>query len=182
MSCKDLKNIAYDCKAFIGLGGITEAIFVLSNDRKTGADYEVDEETHKYVKLGYDSAAVEFYLTPNTANYAGASAFALETNTYLYNHTFTLVITRREAAKSAAIQVMSEGFQYIDVIYKDANGYVWVIENARLSQDDENSGTAKADNSSYNLTFTAESSHKLYEFPVAIYDTIKDFVPTPPGE
>jgi hypothetical protein len=70
---------------------------------------------------------------------------------------------RREASKSKAIKILSEGQRDLAIIVKDANGKYWYFPFAQLSATAEGSGTAKADGSKYSVTFIAENENLAYE-------------------
>jgi len=62
---------------------------------------------------------------------------------------------------------------------EDANGIFWNFERAQLMTDTGGSGTAKADGSNYEITFTSESEHKAYVVDPTIIAGL--LVMPPPG-
>jgi hypothetical protein len=82
--------------------------------------------------------------------------------------TLTLSFTRREAAKSRALQILGEGNRYLDIIVLDANQKLWNIPLSQLTGGDESTGTAKADGSKYDVTFVAQIDNRPYEVDSSI--------------
>ena len=75
----------------------------------------------------------------------------------------TLLFHRREAAKSRSLQILAEGQRFLDIMYLDANGLYWYIEDAQLDGGAEETGTVRGDGSKYTVTFTAQMDHRPYE-------------------
>ena len=89
-----------------------------------------------------------------------------------YETKVTLVFHRREAAKSRALQILGEGQRYLDIIFLDANGVYWYIDHAQLDGGTEETGTARADGSKYNVTFTAQMDNRPYEISKTLVNSV----------
>jgi hypothetical protein len=108
-----------------------------------------------------DYEAFEF--RRNTGNFTEETAVDFANGSSFVTATITLMFHRREASKSKAIKILSEGQRDLAIIVKDANGKYWYFPFAQLSATAEGSGTAKADGSKYSVTFIAENENLAYE-------------------
>ena len=86
--------------------------------------------------------------------------------------TVNLMIPRREAAKSRALNIMGSGQRYLYGIVKDANGKYWYIPYLQLSSTGEGSGTERKDGSKYSVVLLADSDHLAYEIDSAVVASI----------
>jgi len=158
MSCTTLTAITKGCDN--NIGGIT-AIYINDMDNITSttidsASYMVDAQV-----VSSDYEAFEF--RRNTGNFTEETAVDFANGSSFVTATITLMFHRREASKSKAIKILSEGQRDLAIIVKDANGKYWYFPYAQLSATAEGSGTAKADGSKYSVTFIAENENLAYE-------------------
>jgi len=158
MSCTTLTAITKGCDN--NIGGIT-AIYINDMDNITSttidsASYMVDAQV-----VSSDYEAFEF--RRNTGNFTEETAVDFANGSSFVTATITLMFHRREASKSKAIKILSEGQRDLAIIVKDANGKYWYFPFAQLSATAEGSGTAKADGSKYSVTFIAENENLAYE-------------------
>lgn len=89
-----------------------------------------------------------------------------------YEAKVTLVFNRREAASSRALTIIGEGQRFLEIIFLDANGIYWYLDHAQLDGGTEETGTARADGSKYNVTFTALMDNRPYEIAKSIVTTV----------
>ena len=158
MSCTTLTAITKGCDN--NIGGIT-AIYINDMDNITSttidsASYMVDAQV---VSSNYEA----FEFRRNTGNFTEETAVDFANGSSFVTATVTLMFHRREASKSKAIKILSEGQRDLAIIVKDANGKYWYFPFAQLSATAEGSGTAKADGSKYSVTFIAENENLAYE-------------------
>jgi hypothetical protein len=158
MSCTTLTAITKGCDN--NIGGIT-AIYINDMDNITSttidsASYMVDAQV---VSSNYEA----FEFRRNTGNFTEETAVDFANGSSFVTATITLMFHRREASKSKAIKILSEGQRDLAIIVKDANGKYWYFPFAQLSATAEGSGTAKADGSKYSVTFIAENENLAYE-------------------
>jgi hypothetical protein len=158
MSCTALTTIPKGCDN--NIGGIT-AIYINDMDNITSttidsASYMVDAQV---VSSNYEA----FEFRRNTGNFTEETAVDFANGSSFVTATVSLMFHRREASKSKAIKILSEGQRDLAIIVKDANGKYWYFPFAQLSATAEGSGTAKADGSKYSVTFIAENENLAYE-------------------
>jgi hypothetical protein len=158
MSCTTLTAITKGCDN--NIGGIT-AIYINDMDNITSttidsASYMVDAQV---VSSNYEA----FEFRRNTGNFTEETAVDFANGSSFVTATVSLMFHRREASKSKAIKILSEGQRDLAIIVKDANGKYWYFPFAQLSATAEGSGTAKADGSKYSVTFIAENENLAYE-------------------
>ena len=112
------------------------------------------------------SKFVEFEFNKNSASYTDEAAISLENGSTYYTETITLKLPRREVAKRNAIALIAAGQRPLKIIVKDQNGLYWYAgyqNSVNLSALAGGSGAAKADGSSYDLTFLGEEPSQMYE-------------------
>jgi hypothetical protein len=158
MACTTLTAITKGCDN--NIGGIT-AIYINDMDNITSttidsASYMVDAQV---VSSNYEA----FEFRRNTGNFTEETAIDFANGSSFVTGTISLMFHRREASKSKAIKILSEGQRDLAIIVKDANGKYWYFPFAQLSATAEGSGTAKADGSKYSVTFIAENENLAYE-------------------
>jgi hypothetical protein len=158
MACTTLTAITKGCDN--NIGGIT-AIYINDMDNITSttidsASYMVDAQV---VSSNYEA----FEFRRNTGNFTEETAVDFANGSSFVTATVSLMFHRREASKSKAIKILSEGQRDLAIIVKDANGKYWYFPFAQLSATAEGSGTAKADGSKYSVTFIAENENLAYE-------------------
>jgi hypothetical protein len=158
MACTTITAITKSCDN--NIGGIT-AIYINDMDNITSttidsASYMVDAQV---VSSNYEA----FEFRRNTGNFTEETAVDFANGSSFVTATVSLMFHRREASKSKAIKILSEGQRDLAIIVKDANGKYWYFPFAQLSATAEGSGTAKADGSKYSVTFIAENENLAYE-------------------
>jgi len=158
MSCTTLTAITKGCDN--NIGGIT-AIYIndmdnISSTTIDSANWIVDAQT---ASPSYET----FEFRRNTGNFTEETSVDFANGSTFVTATITLMFHRREASKSKAIKILSEGQRDLAIIVKDANGKYWYFPMAQLSATAEGSGTAKADGSKYSVTFIAENENLAYE-------------------
>jgi len=158
MSCTILTGIAKGCDN--NIGGIVR---VLINDSDNITAKTENATTWEVEAITKSSPYVEFNFRRNVGNYTEERQNDLLNGSYFYLGTIMLKLMKREASKSKAINIAGEGQRDLDIIVEDANGKFWNFELCQMATDTGGSGTAKADGSNYEITFTAESMHKAYE-------------------
>lgn len=158
MACTTLTGIAKGCDN--NIGGIVR--FLVNDSDNITAKTE-NATTWEVEAITKSSPYVEFNFRRNVGNYMEERQNDLLNGSYFYLQTIMLKLMKREASKSKAINIAGEGQRDLDIIVEDANGKFWNFELCQMVTDTGGSGTAKADGSNYEITFTAESMHKAYE-------------------
>lgn len=166
--CNTLVEILKTCEPF-NSGGIYR---LLINDSSNQTYLAASASTHMITGLTYSTDFVEFEFNRNVGSVLSSTKIDFANGSSYPEVTATLVLARREAAKSRAIQILGEGQRFLDIIYQDANKNWWFIDHAQLATDEEDSGTAKADGSKYTITFRAEMDNKQYGVPAEIIPTL----------
>ena len=158
MSCTTLTAITKGCDN--NIGGIT-AIYI--NDMDNVGIPTIDQTAYMVDAQTVTEPYEVFEFRRNTGNFTEESAIDFANGSSFVTATITLMFHRREASKSKAIKILSEGQRDLAIIVKDANGKYWYFPFAQLSATAEGSGTAKADGSKYSVTFIAENENLAYE-------------------
>ena len=163
MSCTTLTAITKGCDN--NIGGIT-AIYI--NDMENVSAPTVDLTNYMIDAQTATPSYETFEFRRNTGNFTEETSVDFANGSTFVTATITLMFHRREASKSKAIKILSEGQRDLAIIVKDANGKYWYFPYAQLSATAEGSGTAKADGSKYSVTFIAENENLAYEVDPAI--------------
>lgn len=158
MSCTILTSITKGCDN--NIGGIT-AIYI--NDMENVSAPTVDLTNYMIDAQTASPSYETFEFRRNTGNFTEETSVDFANGSTFVTATITLMFHRREASKSKAIKILSEGQRDLAIIVKDANGKYWYFPYAQLSATAEGSGTAKADGSKYSVTFIAENENLAYE-------------------
>ena len=158
MACTTLSSITKGCTN--NIGGI---VSIILNDKSNITGATIDTAQWEVTAITKTSPFVEFQFARNVGNYTEEAQISLENGSTFYKQTIMLKLFLREASKSKAINIAGEGQRDLAIVVGDANGKYWYFENAQLATDTGGSGTAKADGSNYEITFTSESLHKAYE-------------------
>jgi hypothetical protein len=103
-----------------------------------------------------------FEFNRNVGNVVIDNKTDLLSGSQFYEAKVTLMFHRREAAKSRALQILSEGQRFLEIIFLDATGQYWYIDHAQLDGGAEETGTARGDGSKYTVTFTAQMTNRPY--------------------
>jgi hypothetical protein len=158
-NCNEIESILSSCDGN-NSGGIFEA-YIIDQDRVTGTT--VSAHTVTAVALSGSALYSTFQFKRNVGNAVTTPTIDLINGSTFYSSTISLVLHRREASKSAALQILGEGQRYLNIILKDANGKYWMYDDAQLNGGDEDSGTSRGDGSKYTITFLAEDDVRPYE-------------------
>jgi len=155
MSCATLTSISKSCDN--NAGGILKAWLWQMDDKvAASSSFNTGSWAWDSYSVGSNTNIASYEFVRNASNYVEETAIDLVNGSSFVSTTLTLVLTRREAAKSKAIKVMGAGQQYLGGLVQDANGIYWLFEELQLSNVGEGSGTAKADGSKYNVQLIGE--------------------------
>lgn len=171
MACTTLESIIKNCDN--NLGGIYN-LWVNDQDNVTGTtvdapNWEITAMTHT---TGFESIEFKRYV----GNYTEEMANSNENGSSVVTSTITLMLHRRDGAKSRALKIMSEGNRYLAIIVQDGNGKYWYLPYMQLTASAEGSGQAKADGSKYSVTFVGENEQLAYEVDASVIATIESVV------
>lgn len=158
-NCKAIQSILSGCDGN-NSGGIFEAYIL---DQTELSATTVTGHTVTAVTLDALAKYSTFQFKRNVGNVVTTPTIDLINGSTYYSSTITIVLHKREAAKSASLEILGEGQRYLNVIIKDANGKYWMYNDVQLNGGDEDSGTARADGSKYTVTFLGEDEHRPYE-------------------
>lgn len=167
MACNTLNNITKSCDN--NQGGIYVAYV---NDTDNITTFTTNGASHSVTGLTSSTDFVTFDFVRNVGSVVADPKIDLINGSTYFEVTVTFVFHRREAAKSRALTVLGEGQRYLDIIVKDANGLYSYIDHAQLSGGTEETGTAKADGSKYNVTFIAQMDNRPYFVSDALVATV----------
>jgi hypothetical protein len=159
MACNTITSILNGCSGN-NSGGIFEA-YIIDQDSITGST--VSAHTVTTVTLAGSDKYATFQFKRNVGNAVTTPTIDLINGSTYFSSTISIVLHKREASKSASLQILGEGQRYLNLIIKDANGKYWMYDDAQLNGGDEDSGTARADGSKYTITFLSEMENRPYE-------------------
>lgn len=157
MSCTSLENILKGCDT--NIGGVSK---VYLNDMSNITSETVNTNDHEVTARVVSTPYVEFEFARNVSSFTEEAQINFENGSSFWMTTVSIKLFKREAAKSRAIQIAAQGQRDLSLIVLDTNGVYWDVPYSRLATDAGGSGTAKADGSAYDITFTADNTHKLY--------------------
>jgi hypothetical protein len=144
MACSpSLSSITLDCSQ--NVGGIKNKIWIKLHTTPANFTTASGAISIDGVKNG---SKVDSSFTNDLTTGAGSAV-----------QTLTFVVSRRDASKYAALQLLAVGQPNLDVVYKDNNGLYWQIgynRGAVLTQIQSASGQQVKDGSNYTLTITAD--------------------------
>ena len=140
------------------LGGFN---FLMVNDSDNVSGKSINTLTHTITGITA-SDYTEFYIQKNISSVEVDTPSDFNTGANTFTATVNVIFNRREAQKSLALQILSAGQRYLDIIYRDLNGIYWNIPNAQLSNAAESTGTVRTDGSKYTVTFIAELDNRPY--------------------
>lgn len=152
-------------------GGIFEA-YIMDQDSVSALTVNASAWTVSNISIVGGDKYQEFNFRRNVGNTSTTPTIDLINGSTFYQNNLTLAFHRREASKSRALNILGEGQRYLSIIIKDANNKYWLYPYMQLNGGDETSGTARADGSKYEVTFTGEDSNRPYEVDPAILATI----------
>lgn len=157
MACTALENILKGCDT--NIGGVSK---VYLNDMSNITSETVNTNDHEVTARVVSTPYVEFEFARNVSSFTEEAQINFENGSSFWMTTVSIKLFKREAAKSRAIQIAAQGQRDLSLIVLDTNGVYWDVPYSRLATDAGGSGTAKADGSAYDITFTADNTHKLY--------------------
>jgi hypothetical protein len=157
MACTALVDILKGCDS--NIGGVSK---VYINDMTNITAETVVTADHEVTARTVSSPYVEFEFSRNVSSFTEEAQINFENGSTFWMTTVAIKLFKREAAKSRAIQIAGQGQRDLSLIVLDTNGVYWDVPYSRLTTDAAGSGTAKADGSAYDITFTADNTHKLY--------------------
>ena len=108
----------------------------------------------------------EFQTNKNVCNFTESVAVDTNNGTTFFNQVVTLVLSRRETTKRTAIEKLIDSQKQLLVVVLDSNSNYWLFglrEGAYVTAIEGGSGTAKADQNGYTVTFTAMEPIQAYE-------------------
>jgi hypothetical protein len=168
MACSILESVLKGCEVS-NAGGINN-LYV--NDSSNITSFSASASTHQVTGLTASPDFVTFEFNREVGNAITSPKIDFVAGSTYFENTVTMVLARREASKSRALQVLGEGQRFLDLIVKDANDIYWYYENMQLSAGDEDSGTAYADGSKYTVTFIGKSTHRPYQISQALVEGV----------
>ena len=161
MACNTLQEILKTCDG--NLGGVVK--FWINNG-------DAIDQSSVTIANGIVTAAalettadpfVEFQFNPNTSNFTENATIDLVNGSTYYEQIITLVLNRREATKRQRLLLVALGQPELTCIVKDSNGIYWIFgltdDKVYFTGSEGGTGTAKADQNGYTLTFTAEDAN-----------------------
>jgi hypothetical protein len=115
-NCNTLTSILKSCDN--NLGGIYN-VYINDTDNVTAKTVNLSAHTVTAITASPDYTTFEF--KRNVGNFVVSPKIDLNNGSTYFEVTLTLSFTRREAAKSRALQILGEGNRYLDIIVLDAN-------------------------------------------------------------
>ena len=170
MACNNLQSIkkSDNCDG-ANAGGIVELMVI---DSSNVVSTTVDVTGHTITAISASTDFVQFQFNRDTGNLVPSRKIDLVNGSDYFEVTVAMVIPKRQAAKSRALQILGEGQRFLDIIVKDSNGLYWFVKEAQLATMEGNSGTAFADGSKYNVTFIAKMTNDPYEVDSTIIPSL----------
>ena len=90
----------------------------------------------------------------------------MNNGTTFFNQVVNLVLSRRENTKRQFIEKLVDGQKQLLIVVLDSNGKYWLFglyEGSYITAIEGGSGTAKADQAGYSVTFTSMEPEQAYE-------------------
>jgi hypothetical protein len=168
MACVTLEEIAKDCER--NSGGLHEVLF---GDMDSITAITEASATFSVTAMTVSEAPIDLNIKRKTSNYTDEEAQDFTNGSTTATQTINLMLHRRDATKSRALNILGAGQRYLYAIVKDANGIYWYIPNCQRQNVGEGSGTERADGSKYSVVFIAENDSLAYTISSAIVATLK---------
>lgn len=116
--------------------------------------------TTEITAITMSGAAVfyEFEFIKNTSTFTDVGARS-DSGGYVYTQTINLQLSKREKTKRDTLALLATSGKELVAIVKDANDLYWYLGETNgltLTENNSESGTAKADFNGYNITFVGE--------------------------
>lgn len=173
MACDQLEDLEKDC--LNNVGGLGQ---IIMNDSDEVTSVTIDETTHKVTAVVHNSAFKSIYFKRNNAKHDEEEQRDLNEGSNINKSTLTLMLKRKDAAKSRKIKIMGQGQRDLDIFYKDNNGIYWYLPKHQLATNVNTSGQQKTEGSKYDLTFVGEYEGTAYTVDPTVITTILA-APTP---
>lgn len=157
MACTTLTSITKSCSN--NQGGIF-SVYINDTDNVI---ITASASTHQITSATASPKFTTFEFNRNVGSVTVEPKIDLINGSTYYETKVTLIFTRREAAKSRALQILGEGQRFLEIIFLDANGIYWYVDHAQLDGGSEETGTQRADGSKYTVTFLAQMDNRPYE-------------------
>lgn len=159
MACNTIQGVAKGCEGS-NAGGIYEILVIDTSDVLSTT---VNLTGHTVTAVSAATDFVKFEFNRNVGNIVPSRKIDLINGSNYYEVNVTMVLHRREASKSRALQILGEGQRFLNLIVLDANGKYWYVDHAQIVTQDGDSGTTFADGSKYTVTFKADMTNDPYE-------------------
>lgn len=166
MACTTLTSITKSCSN--NQGGIY-SVYINDADNVV---VTASASTHQILTATASPKFTSFEFSRNVGSVTTDPKIDLINGSTYYETKVTLVFNRREASKSRALQILAEGQRFLDIIFLDTNGIYWFIQDAQLDGGTEETGTARADGSKYNVTFMAMNENRPYEISKTLVTSV----------
>lgn len=173
MACSNLLNggIALGCEK--NSGGISK-VYITELSNVLGTTLQSPTGEISAFNMVSPSKFYEFEFRRNTSTFTEVTTNSIDNSTSSVIQTLTLKIPRRERAKRDVIALLS--LKDLAIIVKDSNGLYWYLgqENGMfLTENNSESGTAKADFNGYTLTFTSDEEEQALEVLETAVNAVK---------
>jgi len=108
----------------------------------------------------------EIQTNKNVSNFTESVQVDMNNGTTFFNQVVNLVLSRRENIKREFIEKLVDGQKQLLIVVLDSNGNYWLFglyEGCYVTAIEGGSGTAKADQNGYSVTFTSMEPEQAYE-------------------
>ena len=163
LNCRALESIELGCER--NTGGLHLTHFGDMEDIDTLTE---SDTTWSVTAMTVLSAPETIEIKRKTSNYIEVEQNDFVNGSVVVTTTISLMIHRRNAEKSRALDVLGRGQRYLYAILLDANGTYWYVPYVQLQSTGEGSGQERADGSKYSVVLVAENDHKAYTISAAI--------------
>ena len=166
-----LGGISVGCES--SLGGI-RSVYIANYGDVTEVDYSSANTINDIVLAG-NAKFHKYTFRKETGNMESTLTVNEQAGTNYVTTNINLVFTKMETKKRIEIAALAKA--QLSVIVEDMNGKLWMVgrpedEYVSASAGTANTGTAKGDQNSYNITLTGASATYPYEVERSLLDTI----------
>lgn len=115
-------------------------------------------------------AFFEFKTNKNVCSFAENVQADMANGTTFFAQTVNLVLSKRETIKRQALEKLIDGQKQLLMVVLDSNGIYWLFgqqEGVYVTAIEGGTGTAKADQNGYSITFTGNEPDQAYEIDYA---------------
>lgn len=109
----------------------------------------------------------EIKTNKNVCNFTETIQTDMTNGTTFFTQTVNVVLSKRETTKRETLKRFIDGQKQLVLVVLDTNGNYWLfglVEGVYVTAMEGGSGTAKADQNGYTITFTATETIQAYEF------------------